>query len=251
MPSECCVEYKLIRLYQKSSVWCFAFSHASTFELIPQLPRLCRELGNTSSYVPNLNFLPQFVSERAGGSKSGGAGPGGWRSRQVVEKGTIEFLGQGFTLVFYSKFLVTMAPTSRLATIHECANQLIINQRRHVTVYRIMRLSVCEARKIAIGFLRRQHDSMVQRKRIYDIQHETEFHEIQRIPTTCSKILADFQMFKTPKRLKKSHSTKRAETDAFPRPSVTLFFDLLVSKVDRFMALLVDHASKSVHSLSK
>jgi len=82
MPSECCVEYKLIRLYQKSSVWCFAFSHASTFELIPQLPRLCRELGNTSSYVPNLNFLPQFVSERAGGSKSGGgAGPGGWRSR--------------------------------------------------------------------------------------------------------------------------------------------------------------------------
>jgi len=35
MPSECCVEYKLIQLYQKSSVWCFAFSHASTFELIP------------------------------------------------------------------------------------------------------------------------------------------------------------------------------------------------------------------------
>jgi len=35
MPSECCVEYKLIQLYQKSSVWCFAFSHTSTFELIP------------------------------------------------------------------------------------------------------------------------------------------------------------------------------------------------------------------------
>jgi len=35
MPSECCVEYILIQLYQKSSVWCFAFSHASTFELIP------------------------------------------------------------------------------------------------------------------------------------------------------------------------------------------------------------------------
>jgi len=34
-PSECCVEYKLIQLYQKSSVWCFAFSHTSTFELIP------------------------------------------------------------------------------------------------------------------------------------------------------------------------------------------------------------------------
>ena len=34
MPSECCDEYKLIQLYQKSSVWCFAFSHTSTFELI-------------------------------------------------------------------------------------------------------------------------------------------------------------------------------------------------------------------------
>jgi len=35
MPSECCDEYKLIQLYQKSSVRCFAFSHTSTFELIP------------------------------------------------------------------------------------------------------------------------------------------------------------------------------------------------------------------------
>ena len=35
MPIECCVEYKLIQLYQKSSVWCFAFSHTTTFELIP------------------------------------------------------------------------------------------------------------------------------------------------------------------------------------------------------------------------
>ena len=35
MPSECCDEYKLIQLNQKSSVWCFAFSHTSTFELIP------------------------------------------------------------------------------------------------------------------------------------------------------------------------------------------------------------------------
>ena len=35
MRSECCDEYKLIQLYQKSSVWCFAFSHTSTFELIP------------------------------------------------------------------------------------------------------------------------------------------------------------------------------------------------------------------------
>ena len=34
-PSECCDEYKLIQLYQKSSVWCFASSHTSTFELIP------------------------------------------------------------------------------------------------------------------------------------------------------------------------------------------------------------------------
>jgi len=43
MPSECCDEYNLIQLYQKSSVWCFAFSHTSTFELIPQLPRLNQE----------------------------------------------------------------------------------------------------------------------------------------------------------------------------------------------------------------
>jgi len=35
MPIDCFDEYKLIQLYQKSSVWCFAFSHTSTFELIP------------------------------------------------------------------------------------------------------------------------------------------------------------------------------------------------------------------------
>ena len=35
--NECCDEYKLIQLYQKSSVWCFAFSHTSTFELIPSV----------------------------------------------------------------------------------------------------------------------------------------------------------------------------------------------------------------------
>ena len=35
MPIECYDEYKLIQLYQKSSVWCPAFSQASTFELIP------------------------------------------------------------------------------------------------------------------------------------------------------------------------------------------------------------------------
>ena len=35
MPSECCDEYNLYNLNRKSSVWCFAFSHTSTFELIP------------------------------------------------------------------------------------------------------------------------------------------------------------------------------------------------------------------------
>ena len=35
MPSDCCDEYKLIQLHQKSSMWCFAFSHTPTFELIP------------------------------------------------------------------------------------------------------------------------------------------------------------------------------------------------------------------------
>ena len=43
MLSECCDDYKLIQLYQKSSVWCFAFSHTSTFELIPELPWLSQE----------------------------------------------------------------------------------------------------------------------------------------------------------------------------------------------------------------
>jgi len=38
--SECCDDYKLIQLYQKSSEWCFANSQTSTFEIIPQLPRL-------------------------------------------------------------------------------------------------------------------------------------------------------------------------------------------------------------------
>jgi len=37
MLSECCDDYKLIQLYQKSSVWCFANSHTSTFELIPSV----------------------------------------------------------------------------------------------------------------------------------------------------------------------------------------------------------------------
>jgi len=49
MPSECCDEYKLIQLYEKSSVWCFAFSHTSTFELIPAvamaLPRAVVTIG--------------------------------------------------------------------------------------------------------------------------------------------------------------------------------------------------------------
>jgi len=34
---ECCDDYKLIQLYQKSSEWCFTFSRASTFELIPSV----------------------------------------------------------------------------------------------------------------------------------------------------------------------------------------------------------------------
>jgi len=37
MLSECCDDYRLIQLYQKSSVWCFASSHTSTFELIPAI----------------------------------------------------------------------------------------------------------------------------------------------------------------------------------------------------------------------
>ena len=48
MPIECCDEYKLIQLYQKSSVWCFAFSHTSTFELIPS----CRH-GSARSHGDN------------------------------------------------------------------------------------------------------------------------------------------------------------------------------------------------------
>jgi len=49
MPIECCVEYKLIQLYQKSSVWCFAFSQTSTFELISSVTNgLTRSLGNNN-----------------------------------------------------------------------------------------------------------------------------------------------------------------------------------------------------------
>jgi len=56
MPSECCVEYKLIQLYQKSSVWCFAFSHASTFELISSVATaqpgaLVTDVKNCSLYT--------------------------------------------------------------------------------------------------------------------------------------------------------------------------------------------------------
>jgi len=47
-PIECCDEYKLIQLYQKSSVWCFASSHTSTFELIPSVTN-----GSTRSHGNN------------------------------------------------------------------------------------------------------------------------------------------------------------------------------------------------------
>jgi len=48
MLSECCDEYKLIQLYQKSSVWCFASSHTSTFELISSVATaLARSLGDS------------------------------------------------------------------------------------------------------------------------------------------------------------------------------------------------------------
>ena len=53
MPSECCGEYKLIQLYQKSSVWCFAFSHTSTFELIPAF---ATAQPGALVTIPNLNF---------------------------------------------------------------------------------------------------------------------------------------------------------------------------------------------------
>ena len=36
---ECCDEYKLIQLYQKSTEWCFAFTRTSTFELIPSVAK--------------------------------------------------------------------------------------------------------------------------------------------------------------------------------------------------------------------
>ena len=42
----------LYNLYQKSSVWCFAFSHTSTFELIPQSPRLCHATPKVNHLLP-------------------------------------------------------------------------------------------------------------------------------------------------------------------------------------------------------
>ena len=62
-PSECCDEYKLIQLYQNSSVWCFAFSHTSTFELIPavataQPGALVTEVRPP---VPNFTFIAALL----------------------------------------------------------------------------------------------------------------------------------------------------------------------------------------------
>jgi len=54
MPSECCDEYKLIQLYQKSSVWCFAFSRTSTFELIPAVAS-----ARPGAVVTDLLYLAQ------------------------------------------------------------------------------------------------------------------------------------------------------------------------------------------------
>ena len=56
MLSECCVEYKLIQLYQKSFVWCFAFSRTSTFELIsPVTNGFTRSLGNSTRMCSGMN----------------------------------------------------------------------------------------------------------------------------------------------------------------------------------------------------
>ena len=57
MPGECCDEYKLIQLYQKSSVWCFAFSHASTFEFIPAVTN-----GSTRSHGNNTPLSKRLIN---------------------------------------------------------------------------------------------------------------------------------------------------------------------------------------------
>ena len=57
MPSECCDEYNLYNLNRKSSVWCFAFSHASTFELIPAVTN-----GSTRSHGNNIRVLVECVN---------------------------------------------------------------------------------------------------------------------------------------------------------------------------------------------
>ena len=59
MLSECRDEYKLIQLYRKSSVWCFAFSHTSTFELIPAVATAQPGALVTVLYVrPDRDFNP-------------------------------------------------------------------------------------------------------------------------------------------------------------------------------------------------
>jgi len=62
MPIECCDEYKLIQLYQKSSVWCFAFSHTSTFELIPAVATA--QPGAMATIVPLVRVVVKSTYDR-------------------------------------------------------------------------------------------------------------------------------------------------------------------------------------------
>ena len=62
----------LYNLYQKSSVWCFAFSHTSTFELIPQSrDRPVGSLGDRTHNAPPAGFGGCYVAGtvRRGGGK--------------------------------------------------------------------------------------------------------------------------------------------------------------------------------------
>jgi len=79
MLSECCVEYKLIQLYQKSSVRCFAFSHASTFELIPAVA-MALPGALVTDYVSERTLYTKFDTNPL----TGGFWANGWNITQII-----------------------------------------------------------------------------------------------------------------------------------------------------------------------
>jgi len=115
MPSECCDEYNLYNLNQKSSVWCFASSHTSTFELIPQSRgRPVGSLGDTTT-IANIFALSSQPS-RPG--LSGGVNISSKQEIHSVELGVCPM--QLFHLEQYLHYLYS-------ATLKQYGNRMIFH----------------------------------------------------------------------------------------------------------------------------